>query len=74
MEPPSDEVLEHSRTEMITALVARYGDQLADDEITAIATAAWDQLRREAQVATYLPLLTRRTAEDRIRSRLRSAI
>jgi Protein-tyrosine-phosphatase-like, N-terminal domain len=62
------DVLDHSRLQIVTALVAKYRDRVSEASIVEVVDSTWDDVASRARFSTYLPVIVRRAAEDRLRA------
>ena len=61
-----------TRTRLVQELVARQRGLVGADEVERIVTDSWDRLAGPARITTYLPVLTRRLAVERVDSLART--
>jgi hypothetical protein len=57
---------------LVADLTVRYHDRLPDDQIEAVVSDSWRSITAEARFDTYLGVLTRRLADERLRSMART--
>jgi hypothetical protein len=59
---------------ILADLTTKYRERLPDELIAQVVQQAWTDLNTPARFDTYLPVLVRRIADERLRYRLRAWI
>ena len=58
------------RAAVATELIDKYGQRLSQAVVEATVEQTWDEISSTARFMTYLPVLTRRAAEQRLLTQL----